>query len=182
MQNPPTSLFYVLDRSNVITDVGGAWDDFATQNEGGSVLRHLVLGTRLLNHVTGDTSRSYVEAVLDATRVLGRQRALPYRCDAPRFKRYMEMQIEPLAADGLRVSHRVLRVEPLARSVRFAALSNTMQERLLVRCTMCNRIRDFNTWHEPDEALDRQLVQGSEPNPVVYGVCPGCREKLSRDV
>lgn len=169
---------YELDAADIIVSVGGAWDQFALQNDGGALVATSVIGTPLLKHVSGDVSRFFVRSVLEACRVLQTRRSVEYRCDAPGFKRFMRMTVEPRERHSLIVAHQVLRIEPLLRPIGFFVSPAAPTAIPLVRCTMCNRVKQGADWTEPDEALAGGLLSSDEPNAVIYGVCDPCRARV----
>lgn len=172
-------LFYRVDSSDHITSVGGAWDQFARDNDGARLLAQHVIGTRLLTHVHGEASRSFVWTLLDAARKLEKQVARGYRCDSPSCRRHMEMRISPEAGGSLVVEHRLLRIEPLNSEIRFVAAPAGGRS-MIGRCSMCNRLRLSGEWREVDQPEVAALAAGGDQIAVIYGVCPDCREAAGR--
>ncbi len=169
------SIYYRLDAEDRIVEAGSdAWDEFAKQNGGRSALRVQIEGTKIYAHVAGEASRMFVWTMLDGVRKLGRGTTKLYRCDSPNLKRQMEMTIAPAGNGGLLVTHRTVRTEPLLRPLSFAA-SPRQSTRLLVRCSMCNRLRVDGAWREP-EAVQSLAAQppGRGAIAVAYGICEPC--------
>lgn len=176
MSDDDNEVFYRLDRANRIIEVGGAWDRFANENDGGHLAAGSVLGTNLLDHVSGDATRYFLRSALNGVRRRGAARERRYRCDSPVMERVMGMVIEAEADGGLKVRHRLLqtrRVEPvLAYKIAAAAMR---PGELIVRCSFCLRLRRRNKWLEPEEAIREWGLATSKPLEVAYGVCPVCR-------
>lgn len=171
------SIFYRLDARDRIVEAGSdAWDEFARQNGDGKALRVRIEGTSLYAHVAGEASRMFVWTMLDGVRKLGRSATKLYRCDSPQLKRHMEMTITPSGNGGLLVTHRTVRTEPMLRPVSFAAKAGRTS-RLLLRCSMCNRLRIDGAWREPDAAdLSPQKLPQSGAVAVAYGICEPCSD------
>lgn len=183
-----------VDRTNRIVAIGGPWDEVALANGGAAVVVERVLGTGLIDHVHGDPARMLVLTVLDRVRRFGTPRSVPYRCDTPHLKRWMEMTLTPAPDGTVTFEHRLLRSESMQRPVRFAAARPGAPRRpAIIRCSSCNRVRDASGWHEPDavrfsaEAVDRPpgTAVGAPPRPdapilVGYGVCDACRARIER--
>lgn len=171
------SIFYRLDARDRIVEAGSdAWDEFARQNGGGKALRVQIEGTSLYAHVAGEASRMFVWTMLDGVRKLGRSATKLYRCDSPQLKRQMEMTITPSGKGGLLVTHRTVRTEAMLRPVSFAAKAHHTTG-LLLRCSMCNRLRINGAWYEPDAAN----FSAAQPPPsgavaVAYSICEACSE------
>lgn len=134
----PGLTFYLVDRRNVVVEVGPDWDAIAGEAGGApGALRAQVLGQPLLRFMVGDSTRMFVQAALDAARLGGRPRSLPYRCDSPSERRRFEMLIQPLEAGEVRVEHRWLGSE--AR--RPGGLQAGLLQRVGWRCSQCLRVR-----------------------------------------
>lgn len=174
----PQSLFYTLDRQDRIIDVGGAWDDFALDNDGGSVLRAHVLGTQVFEHVNGDVSVMYLRTLLSSVRLLGRAVTRSYRCDSPGTKRLMEMTLTPDEDDAMVIAHRLLRTEALP--ARFVFTVDKGRPSFAVRCSMCNRLKKSKVWQEPEVVWRHDRWQEAGPTSVIYGICPDCMSGLQQ--
>ena len=172
-------LFYRLDGENNIVEVGGKWDDFAEQNNGAKAFAKRIVGTQLFTHISGTTSRDFVWTMIDAVRKTGKPSVKSYRCDGPEIKRFMEMTIVPEEAAHVRVEHRLLRIE--TRSVRAAfTTGHGASGRVLIRCSMCNRVRAKGRWLEIEQAVAANSAGAQDSYPVAYGVCGSCRESASQ--
>jgi hypothetical protein len=167
-----------LDANDQITEAGGAWDDFAKENDGYSAIAERIVGTRLLSHISGDTSRLFVWTMLDAVRKLQKPVARPYRCDSPGLMRHCEMLIEPESNDGLIVQHRVLRVDPSEVALSFLT-SGASVRKPVGRCTMCNRLRIGKQWREHGDPACINLSSEESTVFVFYSICPDCRDASS---
>ena len=176
MSNQELSLYFRLDKSDRITETGGAWDTMAHENGGDALCGGTVIGHPLYDYVSGDVSKMFVRTVIDGVRVLQRPRALPYRCDSPGLRRYMEMAITCEPGGGLLLEHRLLRTEATGRRFDFQT-SNAPLRQMIVRCTHCNAIKHEGRWGEPEAVLPEQV---SGALAVVYGVCPRCMERIRR--
>lgn len=167
-------LFYRLDALDRIIETGGdLWDTVAAHNDGDGALRARVEGTTIFKHICDDATRLFLWTLLDGVRKIRRPVARPYRCDSPTHKRFMEMSIEPDDRSGLVVRHRVVRTESLRVPVKFRTSARTAK-RLIVRCSMCNRLRLDGAWLESEDAA-RQLPVTTRAHDVAYGVCDDCK-------
>lgn len=170
----PEPVVYRLDRDDVIVEVGGEWDHFAMQNDGAHLCQRSVLGRPLESFVSGDATRMFVRALLQAARLTLRPLTRDYRCDSADLRRYMRMTIAPEADGGLRVSHALVRTVPYAHPVPVRyAMGNVAN--VTIRCSMCNRLRDGGEWREADSVPP---LAGGVARPVIYGVCPDCMTQI----
>lgn len=179
------TLSYWIDSVNVIRRVDEDWDrsmdpdswtDRAASNG--------IIGKSLFDFISDDVTRMYIAAMVESVRVLPKTLFRPYRCDTPELKRFMMMTVTPEDDGLIRVSHALLRSEPMAKKAFFQALSyaessksTAFQSKMailgigFIRCSLCNRICQVgqNDWLEADA-----LTVTNEAIRVVYGLCPDC--------
>jgi hypothetical protein len=173
-----TEISYRIDRENRLIDVGGDWDAFALENETPSLRREAVLGRSLLDFVTGAETRHLYEVLLGRARAGPPLRRLPFRCDSPGLRRFMEMDIA--SPDGAAVEYRcrVLRTEP--RPPVYTVTAEAGGERTMRMCSWCKKVhltRDL--WVEVEEAIARfGLLEDEAPPQITHGMCDACLEKL----
>lgn len=173
----PEPTFYRLDSDDRIVEVGGAWDTFAEENGGTGLSAQRIVGTSLFKYISGATSRTHIWTAVDSARKLLSVRRVPYRCDSPGLKRFMEMVIKPEGSGDVLVEHFTLRVEPMQHRAAFVAGSG---HSLLIRCSMCNRIRIKGIWMEADTAVGENRLSPEATHCVAYGVCTDCRQRAGR--
>jgi hypothetical protein len=168
---------YRVNADDVIVSVGGAWDEFATENDAPSLLAQQVVGRHLRAFITGDTTRMFISAMLEGVRARQTSLVRPYRCDSASARRHMEMTLEPQPEGCVELTHRIVRLEPLRRHVSIAAAPGSSTSRLTVRCSICNRLSREGRWVEPDE--DPRPAQAGTALRVAYGICPECQRAMS---
>lgn len=176
MSGQGDSLFFRLDKGDRITEIGGSWDRMAQENGGDHLCGQSVLGYPLYDYISGDISKMFVRTVIDGVRVLRRARTVPYRCDSPGLRRYMEMSISFEPGGGLLLEHRQLRTESTGRRFDFQAGVQPLRQ-MVVRCSHCNGLKVDGAWGEPESLLP---ADHSGKVPVIYGVCPKCMALVRR--
>ena len=162
-------MFYVVDASNRVVEVDGDWDDTLSRNGGAAhALRSRVLGRPLESFLAGDATRMFVRASLDAVRLLGETRVLPYRCDSPTERQQFEMVISLQDSGHVKVAHRLLNREPRVRRQRPPVGSLVAAW----RCSQCLSVRAAGTpdWIGADVA--------APDGPLAQDVCPACASRL----
>ncbi len=172
MSDPDFVLHYRLDQRDRIIDTGGAWDRFAEENDGGVLVGKSVLGRSLYDFISGDVSRMFVRTIIDGVRILQRPRNVPYRCDSPGLRRYMEMSLTLEVGGEMLLAHRQLRTEESGRKFDFQVGLQPVRQ-MIIRCSHCNGLKRHGVWGEAEDILPattNALV------PVIYGVCPRCLE------
>jgi hypothetical protein len=173
---------YRLDKQDRIVEVGGDWDRVARENDGTEVVADRIIGTKLYAHVSDEPSRMFVWTMLDSVRKLFRPSTKLYRCDCPDFKRQMEMTILPETGGGLLIQHRLIRQEKQPLRLRFKGIAGgqAASRMLVLRCTMCVKLKVGGVWLEPDATLLAGLGQENGATQVAYSICDDCRDAARR--
>jgi hypothetical protein len=171
-------MFYVIDAKNCVVDVDSDWDSSLSSNGGAAhAARSQVLGRPLDQFLAGDATKMFVRAALDAARLLGQTRVLPYRCDSPTERRQFEMVISPASGGHVKVEHRLLssQVRPASRST--SRSTGGPHPTGGWRCSQCLAVRYAGSlhWTSADVA-----AAGA---PLAQDVCPSCASRLfTKDV
>jgi hypothetical protein len=175
-------MFYVIDAKNCVVDVDSDWDSSLSSNGGAAhAARSQLLGRPLDQFLAGDATKMFVRAALDAARLFGQTRVLPYRCDSPTERRQFEMVISPMSGGHVKVEHRLLssQARPASRSASQSA-SRSESGALPAagwRCSQCLAVRHAGSlhWTSADVA-----AAGA---PLAQDVCPSCASRLfTKDV
>lgn len=159
---------YLVDRLNRIIDVDEDWDAATGSTaRGAGLMRDRIIGRPLEGFMSGDATRMFMRAALDAARLLGQTRALPYRCDGPGQLRRFEMVIRPVGDGRVQVDHRLVLAQARAPR-RHAPDADTAPG---WRCSQCLRVRRVGS----DEWLDLDIEHGAL---LAQDVCPSCGRRL----
>ena len=171
-----SALSYTIDTQNMIVAVGGAWDDFARNNDGDKIVSTLIIGKKLNQFIHGDETLMFVLTMIMSARILNRPVHRPYRCDSPTLKRFMTMTVQPLGQGAVEVIHQELRSEPIKHTVHMVAAPAGSGTSYAKRCSVCNRVKLEGVWSEVDEAVQakRLVPTVASTVKVIYGVCPDC--------
>lgn len=163
---------YWLDKDDAITGVSGSWDYFALENDGNGVNSSEIIGKPVWSFISGESSRMWLESLLQLVRLTGRIISRPYRCDSPELKRFMTMTIIPEGSGRLRLEHAVIATEPRPESVYIRYAARTSPSSFYQRCSVCGRVRlaQADSWVEPDELRG----EGKANLSVIYAVCGEC--------
>lgn len=169
---------YELDAADRILRVDAAWLRFAWDNEAAELTAARVVGRSIWEFVSGGETRHLYRMLFDAART-GRPLRIPFRCDAPDRRRYMELQIEPTEAQGLRLTGRLLR-EELRPPVALLEADRPREGGFVVICSWCKRIRtEPGAWEEVEEAVRKLGLFDEAALPgLSHGICADCRTRL----
>lgn len=164
-----------VDRDNFIVAVNQSWDEFACQNGAPQLSRGAVLGTNLLDSVSGKVSKNFTLALLELARGRDDEIQLEYRCDSPQVRRYMRLHVRAEKDGAVHFVHEHLYSEHFSQPVLFRTSEQRGRD-TSIRCSLCNHVRHEGFWKLPD-FVSKQIFLG-QPVPVIYGVCPSCLDLL----
>ncbi|BBP44143.1 hypothetical protein [Thiosulfativibrio zosterae] len=165
----------VLDANNMIIEVSDSWDASAKAGNADSRLSaSAVIGQSIDHFISGDSSVMYLDSALKLCRLKKQTLFKPYRCDSPTHKRFMEMELQPLANGQVKISHYLIREEAFGSPLYLKDVTRTSSAKeVVVRCSMCNQLKKpgTDTWLPPEE------FQASQDAPlnVIHSVCPACQ-------
>jgi len=165
--------WYEIDAAGCVMAVCPEWDAVARQGGGAAgALQAGVIGRPLHQFISGDATRMYMDAALQAVRLLGQPRRLRYRCDTPTVRRSLEMTLVPLGGGGVRIQHGLIEQQPRLRPLVCLPDERPAGEGAggVWRCSLCLRLQPAGQpWQAPEQVASPRLV-------VRYTVCPRCRQ------
>lgn len=168
---------YRLDSRDRIIEVSGGWDRFACDNGAEELANESVIGMPLRSFISGDVTRMFIDTMHARARMSGRPMTVPYRCDSPGVKRFMEMSLEAIGSD-LVSTHRLLAEQVLPRALVFRIAADGRPHSWTKRCSMCNRLSmPDGRLVEPDEFAETESADGQTVG-VIYFVCPECKNRI----
>lgn len=174
----PRLFIYQLDQHERIVDVNRHWLDFAQENGAEWLTRSAVIGKRLWDFVSGPETCAIYEILFSRARSQRRIVRVPFRCDSPTERRFMEMQIVPAHNANLLIVNRIERFE--ARP----AINPPAIAGLLRLCSWCKRVqlpsRDWAEIEVAAEVFGAALT--STPPQLSHGICPECRDAWVSDL
>ena len=170
----PTSR-YRVDESDIITWVSGEWLEFARANAAGHLTVETVVGRSLWDFVTGDEIRRLYHLLFARVRTAGIPVSVPFRCDSPEARRFMQLHVTPGDVGSLELTAHLVSEERREHVPLLDAAVPRTSEFVTV-CTWCRRVLlAFDEWVEPEIAMNRLgLLAQSLPPQITHGACPAC--------
>ena len=175
----PTHVFrYDVDAQDRIVGVSEEWVAFARENAATHLHAGSVVGHELLDFVTGEELGHLYRMILDRVRNTGRKVVLPFRCDGPALRRFMELEIEPAGEGRLAFAGRLVRSEPRASEILLdPAVEHS--DAMLTICSWCKRVDCRGEWVEVEEAVARLgLFEASAVPQLSHGMCAECARAI----
>ncbi len=176
MQTEP--LIYRIDENDKFTYINEVWKDFARDNKWPEAANHSILGRSLWDYISNAETIHIYQTVFQNVRKQNKTVRIPYRCDAPDRRRFMEMTIVPLNRDHLEFLNEILREEH--REPVLLLDTDTQRNReMLVMCGWCKMVRVEENWKEVEDALQQMGVFNNPVLPrITHGICPSCTQQL----
>lgn len=174
------SCSYDVDADLRIVAVNDGWTSFALANDAPELAAPHPLGKRLLEHIADPTMAHLYEQLLLKVRRTQRALTLPLRCDSPSLRRFLELRLEPLPPDGVRLTTSVLRVEP-REPVHLLERHAGRNGPAVRMCSFCKRIEVRDEWREMEDAAPALgLLECDSAPPITHGICPTCYRSASK--
>lgn len=170
---------YRIDEEDRIVHVSENWQKFAVQNQADDLAPEKVLNRSLFDFISGDSSIYFTRRLLENVRRRTEPVILPFRCDAPDTKRFMQMLIHN-RDDGL-VEFRscILFEEPRPPIPLLDPIVKRSDQSVTV-CSWCKQVLVGNTdWYELEDAVRiLDLFSASVQPRLTHGICPSCFDEL----
>ncbi|MCX7822296.1 MAG: hypothetical protein N2260_02490 [Syntrophobacterales bacterium] len=167
---------YVIDRNDILIDFSENFITFAESN-GWKVtsLNRELLGRNIFDFIDGAETRHIYRILFDLIRQNKKIGPIPFRCDAPHLRRFMELYLTPLPEGAIRITTKLLQVEPREPLIALVSSSEKSQ-RLTKMCSMCKKIEvGDHSWVEIEDGLSLLKIFEHEKMPAItHGVCPPC--------
>lgn len=166
---------YVIDKNNIIVEIGGAWREAAQKgNATDSLAIERVIGQPIENYVCSDVTQMYYDAVFKLCRLKQEILVRDYRCDSDHLKRFMRVTLTPFQDGRIELRHETLREEPFSNSVQVHEEKPSAPSVNTKRCSICNRLNlpdRQSEWLLPESIAQ----QGPVDLKVIHTVCPDCK-------
>jgi len=182
------SFDYRLNHDDVIISVNEAWYEFARENNAFGLIPDAVLNKPLWGFIADMETRHLYRLIYAVVREEQRQVVIPFRCDSPDTRRFMEMHI--IGADGgeVQTDCHILRMEAREPVELLEPAAARDAHAFVTICSWCKRIKDdAGQWAEVEDAVRRLGLMERQPLPqLTHGICPLCKklifEKVAQDM
>jgi hypothetical protein len=174
---------YELDSDLRIRSVDLAWSEFAVANGAPELVPPPgPVGQSVFTCIQDPTTADLYRRLFGSVLRTGRSVVLPFRCDSPALRRFLEMEILPGGLFGLQVQTRVLRVEAQPH----VALLDPAARRagaLLRMCGWCKAVEVAGRWLDVAEAVVALRLFERDTMPgMTHGICPPCYDRAEAEL
>ncbi len=174
---------YRIDASDRIVEASDSWDVFAAENKAPRLTRKEVVGRFLWDFIEGSDTRHLFRLMLSKARASLSSMRIPFRCDSPEARRFMEMEIRPRPDCSIDFVCATLKTE--ARTpVAFIDPDVDRSNEWRTICSWCKRIKmPGGEWAELEEGIRRLDLFGTKRPPrMSHGICPEDQEMAYREM
>ena len=168
---------YRVDASDTIVAVDEWWLAFAKENNSLDLDEASVVGKSLWSFIADSPTQKLYKEIHRFVRVTGNPITVPFRCDSPTLRRYMQLTITRHDKQHLDYESVLLRAVPSRR----LALLDPIQQRsaaFLTMCSFCKRsLIEPSGWLEIENiAIKLRLYREQTVPEIRYTVCPDCED------
>ena len=167
---------YTIDAEDRIVSLSDGWDTFAIENQApDSCLSSGVLNRRIWDFISDLETRHLYQVINGSVRSSGRPVTVPFRCDAPDRRRFLEMKIVSAKQKQIEYKSALIREEP-REPVALLMAGISRSDELVKMCSMCKQVNlPDGAWVEAEVAIaGMRLFEKSTLPGISYGICPKC--------
>lgn len=175
MQPDQHEVVYQIDTNDVLVFVNEQWNLFAAENGSANLVSQYVRNRSIWEFIHDAETRQFHEILLEKVRSGKEIRNLPFRCDSPELRRFMEMDISLAAVEGVEYRCRTIKTE--ARDpVPLIQCKVHDGETFLRMCSWCKKIDTGNqTWEEIEDAIRHLGLFSDKCIPQIsHTICETC--------
>ncbi|WP_372726126.1 hypothetical protein [Novipirellula sp.] len=170
---------YRVDASDTIIAVDEWWLAFAKENNSLDLDEASVIGKSLWSFIADYPTQKLYKEIHHFVRVTGNPITVPFRCDSPTLRRYMQLTIT--LNDDKQLAYESVLLRAVA-SRRLAMLDPVQQRSaaFLTMCSFCKRsLIEPSGWLEMENiAIKLRLYRKQTVPELRYTVCPECEDQL----
>lgn len=139
MSSNQEEIRYSVSADDHIVSLAGNWLPFAKENDAIEFSQSRVVGESIWNFIAGPEIRHLYKLIFTEVRQRRPEIAVPFRCDSPTKRRFMELRIVRLHDAGLNLMSCLLKEEE--RPYQVLLDSKVDSSWLVTICSWCKRIR-----------------------------------------
>lgn len=169
------TIHYRIDAENRISSVSDSWSEFALDNGSAKLRREDVVGTSLWDWIADPETEQLYRTLIERVRTTGRKLSVPFRCDAPELRRFMQLQISVTKNDFIDLEAQVAREEK-RETQRLLDPTQPRGDELIRMCGWCKKVPVADDrWLEVEDAItELGLFEAASIPQISHTVCPDC--------
>jgi hypothetical protein len=174
---------YRVDASDSIQFLSPEWLAFARENGAPHLDEASLLGRPIWQFIAGDEVKELYAVMFGKVRSKKGPIRIPFRCDSPGLRRFMDLEMLTLPGDGVELTGRLIRKE-VRDPVSLLDSSARRARHQLRLCSWCKRILESEkAWIEVEEAVRRMDLLGARELPdIKHTICPACKGMVEKKI
>lgn len=173
---------YCVDADNRVVSVTPEWVSFARENEASTLTPETVCGRPLFHFIADKETRHLYELIIDKVRRTHCAVVIPFRCDGPGVRRFMELTIAPWMDTQVQFEGRIVGEED-RDVVELLDPSRSRSDEYVVVCSWCKRVEVCGDWLEVELAVRRMgLFEAIGLPQLTHGICADCEERIRQEI
>lgn len=175
-------LTYCIDSADRLTSVDDGWNEFALSNQGKELDDTSILGRSLWDFIDDRETRHLFGLIVEKVRREEKPVSLPFRCDSPDHRRFLELKLVPLGDGAVQFTSKLLR-EELRAPVALLDTGTPRNDEMLAICSWCKKIEVADGWKEIEDAAGTiELFSAPVLPKLSHAICPACKEIVDREI
>ena len=184
MQNEDKRLFvYRIDHQDRISYVNKAWIDFGVENGLTDFSEEKVIGRLLWGFIADHSVMGIYKNLFDTVRAKKSRPKIPYRCDSPDCRRFMQMELSASHEGEIKIVSEILKLE-FRPSVALLEQPSNRSDKILAVCSVCKKVQlREDTWYEIEDATAILGITNEGPYPKLsQKMCGACFKECNKNV
>ncbi|MCD6051724.1 MAG: hypothetical protein K0Q55_3133 [Verrucomicrobia bacterium] len=180
-QSEGREFVYWVDANNHVVKVNEAWREFAQENQVAVLTQEASGPVPLWNFIEGREMKYLFQVMLDKVRQGGGPLVVPFRCDAPDRRRFMEQTMVKLDDGLVEVRCRTLK-EEVREPMALLGEGGERSSQLIYCCGWCKKFEvSTGKWVEVEHVVkELELFGGVNLPRISHGACPECVHEITR--
>ena len=169
---------YGVDEGDVVNFVDSWWLAFATENNAAELEAASVVGHSIWEFICDQPTTKLYREIHSHVRASGNAIDVPFRCDSPTLRRYMQLTISRREGGQLLYESRMIRTAP-QRCMSVLKRSTKRSTSFLTMCSLCKRcLIEPSGWLEMEDIALRLKMEDQPTVPELrYTICPDCSSR-----
>lgn len=178
-QEQSARFIHTINGQDLISSVNEEWLQFAKDNEAQALIEKPVLNHLIWRYISDPETRILYHQIIAKARKTEQVLSFPYRCDSPRFRRYMRMEVVPHENGQVEFISRIEKREPRPPAP-VLDFQRAHSDEFLRICSWCKRIAiAADLWQEVEEAVcELELFHRTTLPQLDHVACPRCFEEI----
>ena len=169
------------DHSDCIIFVNQNWLNFAVENGVDELKEETLLGRPLWKFISDDSTIHLYQTMLSRVREENLSFSIPFRCDSPDYRRFMQMNIIPSGNGTVSFESRILKLEPRDH-VELLETDHAHTGEFIRMCSYCNKVFVAGSgWCDVELAIELLDLFSAEALPqITHTICSACYDEFMK--